>query len=270
MPYPRAHFCLLLLFPLTGLAFWQGYFADLRAAPYAFHVHGVTASLWIALLAVQSWAIHHRRRELHRTLGLASFALFPFFIVGGLLVLQTMAQKFGAHSSPFYDVFGARLGTVDAISVVALPVLFAMALRARRKVHPHARYMLGTVFFLIAPIFSRLLPVLPPLAIEGPADFGRFAVGVHISNALAAGLAVALALRAPKHARPWLAVAGLILLQSVAFETLGRSAAWEALFVSLASVPVAALASLGFAGAVLAIWIGWSAVPPSARREAAT
>jgi hypothetical protein len=261
MPYRHAHLWLLLLLPLTALAFWPAYFSDMPGAPYAFHVHGVTASLWIVLLAIQSWSIHRRRNAFHRTVGLASFALFPFFLVGGLLVLQTMAVKTAAGTSPFYDRFGAQLGTVDAISVLALPM--------RRKVHVHARYMLATVFFLIAPILSRLLPALPPLAIAGPADFGNFAIAVHISNGVAALLAFALAGQAPKHGRPWLVVAAIVMLQSAAFATVGRTDAWEALFVALASVPVAMLASFGFAAAVAAIWVGWSRVPPAPGRAVA-
>src|SRR4028119_1494920 len=96
MPYRNAHWWLLLLLPLTALAFWPNYFGNLRAAPYAFHVHGVTATLWILLLAAQSWTIHERKNALHRKLGYASFALFPFFFVGGLLVIHTMAEKVGA------------------------------------------------------------------------------------------------------------------------------------------------------------------------------
>jgi tetrahydromethanopterin S-methyltransferase subunit B len=269
MPYRHAHWWLLLLFPLTALAFWPNYFSDMRGAPYAFHVHGITASLWIALLAAQSWAIHTRRNGLHRTIGYWSFALFPFFIVGGVLVLQTMAVKFAAQSEPFSMAFGARLGAVDAISVLGSPLLFAAALRHRRKVHLHSRYMLATVFFLIAPILSRLLPILPPLAIAGPQDFGNFVTGAHIGLGFAALLALALALRAPRHGRPWLIVAGLVVAQSVAFETLGRTVAWEGLFVALASVPTPLLTGFGFAVAVGAIWAGWAAAPPLPPRRTA-
>ena len=129
MPYRHAHWYLLLLFPLTGLAFWPNYFSKFAASPYAFHVHGITASLWIALLALQSWTIHNRRNALHRAGGVASLALFPFFLVGGLLVLQTMAAKFAAQDGPFYSLFGARLGTADTLSSIALPFLFYQALR---------------------------------------------------------------------------------------------------------------------------------------------
>jgi hypothetical protein len=269
MPYPRAHYWLLLLFPLTALAFWPAYFSNMRGAPYAFHVHGISASLWIALLAFQSWAIHGRRNALHRSVGLASFALFPFFVAGGFLVLQTMAVKFAAQSDPFYRMFGARLGTVDLISSLAIPWLFMMALRTRRTVHLHARYMLATVFFLLAPILSRLAPALPPFAIGGPDDLYKFVPIVHLANGGAVLLALFLAWRIPKHGRPWLAIAGLIAFQSLAFETVGRSAAWESLYSRFGTLPAPLVASIGFALAIAATWAGWSAVPPAPARRAA-
>ena len=129
--------------------------------------------------------------------------------------------------------------------------------------------MLGTLFFLFGPILSRLLPALPPLAITGPADFHLFGTSVHIANGLAALLAMLLAQRAPKHARPWLIVAGLIVVQSAAFETLGRTERWESGFVAVGSLPTALLVSLGLAGAAAAIWAGWTALPAPASRRAA-
>jgi hypothetical protein len=259
MPYRHAHFYILLLFPLTALAFWPTYFSQFRASPYAFHVHGFTASLWILLLAVQSWSIHGRRNTLHGSLGLASFALFPFFIAGGLLVLQTMAAKFGVGQDPFYVAFAARLGAMDTLSSIALPGLFYMALKQRRKVHLHARWMLATVFFLIPPIIGRLMPALPPLAITGPETLYRFAYGVLIALALTTALALALAARAPKHSRPWLVLAGLLVAHATVFQTVGQTESWQRLFVRLADVPVPLLISIGFAVSIAATWAGWIA-----------
>lgn len=265
MPYRHAHWYLLLLFPLTGLAFWPNYFGKLGASPYAFHVHGVTASLWIALLAFQNWSIHRRRNGLHRSAGLASLALFPLFIAGGVLVIQTMAVKFAAGADPFYDIFGARLGAVDAISSAAIPCLFYMALKWRRKVHLHARYMLAPVLFLLGPILSRLMPALPPLAITGPADFHRFAYGLHLANALAVGVAAILYLRAPKWGRPFLIVGALIGVQSLVFETLGRTAAWERLFGAIGTLPTVLVATLGLGLGAAAAWSGWATGRTAAR-----
>ncbi len=266
MPYRHAHWYLLLLFPLTGLAFWPAYFSKFADAPSAFHVHGLTASLWIMLLALQSWTIHHRRNALHRSAGLASFALFPFFVAGGLLVIQTMAAKFAGRADPFYAAFGARLAAVDALSSLAIPGFFYMALRWRRKVHLHARYMLAPVLFLLGPILSRLMPILPPLAIAGPDDFPNFAYGLHLANAAAVAAAAFLWLRTPKWGRPWLVAGGLVAAQSLLFETLGRAPAWEGAVAALAAVPVQLVVSLGLIASAGAVWAGWNAgrTPPRA------
>jgi hypothetical protein len=268
MPYRHAHWYLLLLFPLTGLAFWPNYFSKFAASPYAFHVHGLTASLWIVLLAFQSWTIHNRRNALHRIAGLASLAIFPFFLVGGLLVLQSMAHKIGTREDAFYNMFGARLGTMDALSSIALPGLYYLAIRGRRKVHVHARYILAPVLFLLGPILSRLMPALPPLAITGPETFYRFAYGLHLSNFIAAALAAFLYYRAPRHGRPFLIVGGLILLQGLLFETLGRTRAWTTLYSGLGDVPTPLVVSLGLAAGILAGAAGWIAGQPPVRREA--
>ncbi|HYJ84027.1 MAG TPA: hypothetical protein VEW26_14435, partial [Allosphingosinicella sp.] len=209
----------------------------------------------------------HRRNALHRSVGLASLALFPFFLVGGLLVLQTMAVKVGTREDPFYNLFGARLGTMDALSSIALPFLFYTAIRWRRKVQVHARYMIAPVLFLLGPILSRLMPALPPLAVTGPETFHRFAYGLHLSNGIAVAVAAWLYLKAPRHGRPYLIVGGLIVLQSLLFETLGRTGSWVDLYASLAQVPTALVAGLGLAAGILAGAAGWIAGQPPARRE---
>ena len=268
MPYRHAHWFLLLLFPLTGLAFWPGYFSKMADSPAAIHVHGVTASLWIFLLAFQSWAIHRRRNALHRMVGLTSFALFPFFVTGGLLVIQTMAVKVAAGSDIFFDMFGARLGAIDAMSSLGILGFFYMALLNRRKVQLHARYMLAPMLFLLAPILSRLLPILPPLAIAGPQDFYRFGYGLHLANGLAIAIAAILYVRAPKHGRPWLVAGALVAAQSLVFETFGASEAWQAVFRAIGTLPVPLIAGVGFAASIFILFAGWNARPTPPRTAA--
>ena len=169
-----------------------------------------------------------------------------------------MAAKFLAQSDPFYIIYGSRLGAVDTLSPIAIGYLFFSGLRRRRQVHLHARYMLATAFFLLMPILTRLLVAVPPLAITGPDDFHLFGYAFHVANALAIGLALALHLRAPKHGRPLLILAGCLAAQSFVFETLGRTAAWEGLFVFLATVPAAVLVSLALVASVAVTWWGWT------------
>jgi uncharacterized membrane protein YozB (DUF420 family) len=256
MPFRHAHYYLLALLPLTLFAFWPGYFSILGTAPIGFHVHGVTASLWIVLLAFQSWSIHRRRNALHRTIGYASFALFPLFTVGGLLVVQSMAVALAGGNDPFYNVYGARLGIVDTLSTLAILYLFFMALRWRRKVHLHARYMLTTVFFLLMPILTRILTDYPPFEMDGPGDLS-FGYAFHVSTVAGVALAVALYLRAPKHGRPMIDIGALLLLQSILFETFGRTPAWLQAYIAIGSIPAAALISAGLAASLGIIWLGW-------------
>ena len=62
MPLRRAHYLVLAMVLATVVAFWPTYFAVLRTARTELYLHGVTATAWMLLLALQSWTIHHQRR----------------------------------------------------------------------------------------------------------------------------------------------------------------------------------------------------------------
>src|SRR5215203_5407690 len=98
MPFRHAHWWILPLFPFAALAFWFSYLSVLSTSPASYHLHGITASLWLILLAIQSCSIHHGRRAFHRTNGLVSFALFPLFLAGGATIFVGMAQRYVAAS----------------------------------------------------------------------------------------------------------------------------------------------------------------------------
>jgi hypothetical protein len=259
MPYRHAHWYLLSLFPLAGLAFWPSYVSQLRTAGAEFHAHGITASLWIALLAFQSWTIHRGRRETHRSAGMLSLALFPLFLAGGVSIFIGMAKRFEAGTSPFHLMYAPRLAWLDVVAVIGMAAFYYLALKHRRKVHVHSRYLLATALFLMPPILSRLSPFIPPLSPSGPADFYKIGYGVHIANSITIATALLLALRAPKHGRPWFAGAALVAASMVLFETVGRWPAWQALFVHAAGLPVLpVILAAAAAGAAIA-WAGWTA-----------
>jgi hypothetical protein len=259
MPYRHAHRYLLAVFALAGLAFWQNYLSQFAAAPLEFHAHGITASLWLTLLTVQSWTIHRDRKELHRQLGLTSLALFPLFLAGGATIFVGMAQRFVGQVAPFYVVYAPRLAWLDVVAVGGFAYCYYQALRQRRKVHPHSRYMLSTVLFLLPPILGRLAPALPPLTPSGPSDFWKLGVGFQIANAIAAVIPFYLAWRGPRHGRPFVEVGMLILIGAVLYQTIGGTAVWRSLFAQAAHIPAPALAlAAGVAGMIIgyAGWIG--------------
>ena len=258
MPYRHAFWFVLALFPLAGLAFWQNYLAQIAAAPLQMHAHGITAALWLALLAAQSWTIHHGGRSLHRALGTTSLALFPLFLAGGSLIFLGMAERFAEPPSPFYTLYAARLAWIDIVSVAAFAWLYFEALRRRRQVQLHARYLLATALLLLPPILGRLAPVLPPLAIEGPQDFWKLGIGFQLGNAVTAAIGIALGATSGRHGRPFYLAAMATLLGGLLYQTLGGMAWWEGLFAAAAGLPpapIALLAAMAGAGIAYAGWV---------------
>lgn len=256
MPYRHAHWYLLALFPLAGLAFWQSYLSQFSSASMEFHAHGMTASLWLVLLVVQSWTIHHDQRQAHRKVGTASLVLFPLFLMGGTGIFFGMADRF-AEGSAFHVLYAPRLVWLDVVGVGGFAYFYYQALAQRRKVHPHSRYMLATVIFLLPPIFGRLSAI--PLGVRGPEDFDKLGTGFQIANGIAAGIAFWLAVRSGKHGRPWALAGILTIVAALLYQTIGGMAAWRELYISTADLPSAPFAlAAGLAGVAIG-YAGWTA-----------
>jgi hypothetical protein len=259
MPYRHAWIWVALLLPAVALAFWRGYLSQLGQASWILHAHGLTATLWILLLVVQSRSIDKQARGLHRIAGRASLALFPLFWASGLLIVHLMAAGFVARANPFQSLFGARLTPVDLLTSGALLYLYYIAVSRRRSVLVHASAMLAIPLFLVPPIFVRLFQIGGPLAIGGPDEFHKFGYGLELANFLCIALALWLYSRRPKTAWPFLVAAATIAAQGLAFETLGRSPAWEAAMPWLASIPAAAIAVAALLLSAAIVRAAWSA-----------
>jgi hypothetical protein len=256
MPYRHAHWYLASILVLAGLAFWPQYLSKVSTAPAEYHLHGMTATLWVLMLIAQSWTIHHDQRSLHRTLGTMSLVLFPLFLAGGSTIFLGMAQRY-TEGSPFHVMYAPRLAWLDFVGVGGVAYLYYEALRQRRKVHPHSRYMLATIIFLLPPIVGRLMAI--PLGVRGPEDFDKLGTGFQIGNVLTAAIAFGLAYRSAKHGRPF-AVAGILtIVAAVLYEVIGGMEAWRSLYARTVELPVAPVAlAAGLAGVAIA-YAGWVA-----------
>jgi hypothetical protein len=264
MPYRHAWLWVTVLLVLTVPAFWPNYLGKLGSADWQLHVHGVTAGLWVLLVIFQAFTIHHGKRHLHRSLGLASMLVAPLFLAGGLLVIASMATR----STPFYDLFAARLGIVDAVSVIAFAAFLLLALKDRRDVGLHAGWMLATVFPLINPTIGRLFPAfVPGLTIRSLDELPRFAGSVQLAQSVALGLALFLLFRYRRHGTPMLTVAVMLIVQSILFETAGRSAWWSNIHAQIGATSSPTLIAVGVVIGVVTIAVGWT-LGGSSRRGA--
>ncbi|MDB5708280.1 MAG: hypothetical protein JWL96_350 [Sphingomonas bacterium] len=268
MPYRHAYLWILALVPLIGLAFWPSYLGRLGAVSWVLHAHGITAALWVVLTAVQSWSIERSARPLHRAAGRISLGLFPVFWVSGLLIVQVMAAGFVSHDNIFHQTFGARLTPVDIATSVVVLFLYYVAVSRRRVVQVHAAAMLAIPLFLLPPIFVRVFQIAGPLAIRGPDQFYKFGYGLQLSNLISIALAMTLYLRRRKTAWPFLVAAGAIAVQSVLFETLGKSGAWEAAMPGVGAITTGAIIGFGLAISGVVVWLAWTSAPDRPQRAA--
>lgn len=259
MPYRKAYVFVLALLILTFVAFWPSYLKDLPAGKMAWHVHAASAVLWTTLAVAQSWTVHHGRLGLHRKVGLAVFVLFPFFLVGGVMAIHAEATTLAAGVRNPENLEIAQFGFFDILANVGFAVLFYGGLKYRHKVQLHARYMLGTVMFVVAPIIWRLLRGYVPMF---DPDAVAFSYPFAIANVAAAAIALYLYWQAPRYGRPFLLVAGIIAAQEILFETLGRLDAWAPIFARVADANLPFLLTLT---AIVSLGIAWHAWVAGAR-----
>lgn len=259
MPFRHAHWFVLSLFPLAGLAFWQNYLSVLAASPPSYHLHGVTASLWLLLLSVQSWSIHHGHRAFHRTNGLLSLALFPLFLAGGAAIFVGMAERYVEAATPFHQIWPPHLAWLDFVAVGGTAWFYFKALQHRRKVGMHSSYLLATAIFLLPPILGRLAPIPMGIDFTQPDAFAQMGPSFHAGNVATALISFVIAARAGRNGKPFVIAGLLTLLSSVLFEFPGGTAWWKALYVHAAAIPTLPMAlAAALAGAAIG-WAGWVA-----------
>lgn len=255
MPYRKAWFWVLVLFALTFVAFWPGYFSKLPDKKVAHHYHAASSVLWMVLAIAQSWTVHNNQLALHRKVGLSIFVLFPFFLVAGMWVIHVEATTLAGDLTSLAGIQGAQFGFFDPLANIAFALLFWAGLKYRYDVQLHARYMVATLLFVISPIAFRLLAMLVPF-------LGRdenFSYAMAGGNLIALVVALYLYRLAPKRGRPYLIAAGFIVAQAITFETLGRIPAWAPIFASLSYVNLQFLLILTGIASVGIAWHGWVA-----------
>ena len=261
MPYPRAHVYVLIVIAVIAVGFWPSYFAPFGTVPWQFHAHGVAASLWVMMVAAQSWTAHHRQLPLHRAVGKTSLLLFPFLIGGLTAIIDVTAKKYLAGAAfPVTQMFGASFLIGLAIAIAAYVLVYYRALKYRRKAWVHAGYMLATPLILFESPFSRILNgFMPGLAIRGPGDLGLILPSILWSIALELVVIALIWLKYRERATPFL-VAGLFILAQMLCMGLMTDAAWlRALLAAIGALPSTAVVLSGFAIGALTSWAGWKA-----------
>ncbi len=269
MPYRHAHWWVAMVAVVTVAGFWDSYFMKFGEANAAFHAHAFSASAWIVLVGVQSWAIHHGHRTWHRTLGKCSLALFPLMIASFVGIINVSAAGFIAGDIPFYQRFGPVFGWAMMLALIAYIVVFTQALRHRRNVWWHAGFMLTTPFILWESPFSRVIERwVPGQRITGPENIDLIGHQIAFCMAMAVVFALYIGWRHGRRGWPFVVVAALITVQALGMYLIAPTGAWRAVFTVYAQVPPPVTVGIGLALGVIAGRYGWRfPASPTTRRS---
>lgn len=260
MPYPRAHFYMLLVVAVIVAGFWESYFSAVTQGPWQFHAHAIAAGTWVILVAAQSWTAHRRQFAWHAAAGKASLLLFPFLTGGLAAIIDLTAKGYVAGEGATRALFGGAFLIGLLVAIAAYVMLYYRALKYRRATWLHAGYMLGTPLILWESPFSRLLNLfVPGLEITGPQDFPHILHSIVWANASALIFCLVVRWRVGARAQPFLVTAFFIAAQMVAMGQFGDLAIVRTSLTFIGHLPSALVVGAGIVAGALTSWAGWNA-----------
>ena len=152
IPYRNAFYGFLALLAILVIGFWPSYFSRITEPMHAsIHLHSLVMLAWVLLLITQSWLIRNRKFGHHKKIGKASFVIAPLVVFTGIWVnFHFQGRVSDPLATPVQAIFWFGF---------FLPLLFGwlyfQAIRHRRDVKLHSRYMVLTALVFLIPGLGR-------------------------------------------------------------------------------------------------------------------
>ena len=196
-----------------------------------------------------------------------SLFLFPFLIVGFVMIINVSAAGYVANENPTARFFGPSFGLSMMIAILAYLTLFYLALKNRRYVRLHAGYMLTTPLILFESPFGRVMLSYLPFLVFTESEFPqRILDAIVIAMGISIAFALVLYLRDRKSGIPFLIAAGFLFAESVCMYV-GTNIEWVRQgFDVYARIPTELTLLVGFLLGAMVSWLGWKSVDRSAQR----
>jgi hypothetical protein len=150
--YKYAHLYLALGLVAVAIGFSKTYFSQLGEFSLPYHLHGISASLWMILLIIQPYLFQKGLLKAHRVLGWSSLFLVPTIVIAGVIMMRFMIQSQANY--PPNVVY--QLAFIDTLTLFGFTLLYLMALYFRKNLKLHARFMVTTIFGPLVPALTRM------------------------------------------------------------------------------------------------------------------
>ncbi len=156
--YKNTGYFILILLGFVILGFYKQYFALFphfdNTINTLVQVHASALLTWVGLLIIQPFLIRYSRFKVHRLLGKFSYFLVPLIIVTSV----------GVINKQYHEGIVQKMTKIESLKTLFIPfteivlfsIFYLLAIRNRRKVAFHMRYMICTSVILIIPSLTRI------------------------------------------------------------------------------------------------------------------
>ncbi|MCX2745303.1 hypothetical protein OO013_15605 [Mangrovivirga sp. M17] len=138
------------------IGFSQSVTSRFSTFTWVYHVHGISATLWMILLIIQPLTYRFDKLKAHRIIGWTSLILVPVIVVAGSIMMKNMILN--QDNYPPQTVY--KLAFIDATTLVAFIGFYSLGIYYRKKLKLHARFMVCTIFAPLIPALTRVFFVL--------------------------------------------------------------------------------------------------------------
>jgi hypothetical protein len=133
------------------------------------HVHTFFMCLWVIMSVVQPYLILKKKIQAHKTIGKMSYVLMVLIVISGYLLIQARYDRVllrvqervatGELQLSPEEVLGrvASLQSIGILFLLLIIICYVFAIVNRKKILPHATYMIGAIFTSIDPALDRLI-----------------------------------------------------------------------------------------------------------------
>ncbi|WP_425637897.1 hypothetical protein ACPUEN_00565 [Algoriphagus yeomjeoni] len=168
--FPHIEKWLFLLIPLIFFGFYPSYWSKLTDNKTTVqHIHAFFMCLWVIMSIVQPYLIIKKKIHAHKMIGKISYVLIVLIVISGytliqarydrvLLRVQDRVETGELQLSP-QEVLErvASLQSIGILFLLLLIICYVLAIVHRKKILPHATYMIGAIFTSIDPALDRLI-----------------------------------------------------------------------------------------------------------------
>ena len=148
---------MVFLFLLLQIAFhhtYLKYFPQFKGFNWIHHIHGALMVSWVMMLVIQPYLIYKGKYKTHRLIGKISYFIAPLMLISMYLATRLNYLN-SVNKVPFKDV--AYIQALNFITPLIFLLFYSLAIRHKKEVYKHKRYMIGTSFIMLTAVLNRLL-----------------------------------------------------------------------------------------------------------------